>query len=43
VDEFPGLPKPFANVCQFLKGHPDIEAIRGLAFPVRQGPPKGNP
>jgi hypothetical protein len=43
VEEFPGLPKPFEDVCQSLKGHPDIEAIRGLAFPVRRGPAGANP
>jgi hypothetical protein len=41
--EFPGLPKPFQDVCRFLKDRPDIEAIRGLAFPVRKGRPGGNP
>jgi len=35
VEEFPDLPKPFEDVCQSLKGRPDVEAIRGLAFPVR--------
>jgi hypothetical protein len=43
VEEFPGLPKPFVDVCHFLKDRPDIEAIRGLAFPVHQHPPKANP
>jgi hypothetical protein len=42
-EAFPGLPKPFEDVCEFLKGRPDTEAIRGLAFPVRQGPAGANP
>jgi hypothetical protein len=43
VEAFPDQPKPFENVCKFLKDGPHIEAIRGLAFPVRQGPAKANP
>jgi hypothetical protein len=42
--ELPGLPEPFAKVCRVLKDQPDIEAIRGQAFPVvRPGAAPGNP
>jgi hypothetical protein len=43
VEEFPDLPKPFEEVCNLLKGRPDIDAIRGLAFPVRHGPARAHP
>jgi hypothetical protein len=43
VEEFPGLPKPFEDLCEFLKNRPGIEGIRGLAFPVRHGPARENP
>jgi hypothetical protein len=35
IQDLAGLPQPFADVCEFLKGRPGIEAIQGLAFPVK--------
>jgi hypothetical protein len=36
-------PGPFADACQFLKGGPGVEAVRGVAFPVREKLPKAGP
>jgi serine/threonine protein kinase len=41
VEPFPGLPKPFKELCESWKACSDVEAIRGLAFPVQ--PREGNP
>jgi predicted Ser/Thr protein kinase len=28
-------PRPFADVCQFLKAQPELDAVQALAFPVK--------
>jgi hypothetical protein len=36
-------PKPFEDVCHFLKAGPGVEVIRGIAFPVQEKPALANP
>jgi hypothetical protein len=42
-EELPPVPKPFEDVCHFLKNIPEVEAIRAVAFPVEPKPEKGSP
>jgi hypothetical protein len=34
-----GVPRPFEDLCHFLKGRPGVEAMQAVAFPVQPNAP----
>jgi hypothetical protein len=37
IQDLAGLPGPFAELCESLRGRPGVDALQALAFPVKRG------